>query len=445
MMTRRSHAALLSAAFILQVWGQTHQVVRVSEPGARSPVETAVAINPVDPDNFLAVSLARRSGNRAYVSRDAGKSWRTTGVQNPDGRVQGDDAVVFDSQGVAYHSYIHFVGIRESRPQRAANGIYLRTSRDGGSTWQTPLAVVDHINTVEPFEDKPWLAVDTSPDSPHRGNLYLAWTRFDAYGDPSPECRTRIVFARSQDGGSSFDMPFAISDAAGNCRDDDDTVEGAVPSVGPEGQVYIAWAGPRGLEFDRSLDGGWTFTRDRVISDNPGGWDMPIPGLERCNGMPVTAVDLSGGRHRGSIYVNWIDQRFGDPDVFLIHSRDSGQTWSSPLRVNDDPVGNGRTQFFTWLAVDPIDGSVNAAFFDRSRTQGNLTGLTLARSTDGGLTFVNHPVAIDAFDCCDPDLFFGDYIGLAAYGGRVVATFPYPEGEKQLAIYAAVFSFGSEG
>ena len=60
--------------------------------------------------------------------------------------------------------------------------------------------------------------------------------------------------------------------------------------------------------------------------------------------------------------------------------------------MNDDPVGNGAAQFFTWMAVDPVDGSVNVVFYDRRDLAGTLTGLTLARSTDGGQTFVNHQI-----------------------------------------------------
>ena len=39
------------------------------------------------------------------------------------------------------------------------------------------------VGVVVPFEDKPWLGVDRSPSSPHRGNVYVAWTRFDLFGE----------------------------------------------------------------------------------------------------------------------------------------------------------------------------------------------------------------------------------------------------------------------
>jgi hypothetical protein len=222
--------------------------------------------------------------------------------------------------------------------------------------------------------------------------------------------------------------------------DSSKTVMGAVPAVGPKGEVYVFWGGPQGIVFTQSADGGWTFGKNRVIADIVGGWDLPIKGLGRCDGLPSAGVDVSAGKDRGSIYVNWADRRHGDPDVFLIASRDGGQTWSKPLRVNDDAKGNGKEQFFAWMAVDPADGSVNVAFYDRRDQPGTRTGLTLARSVDGGRTFVNHKINQEPFEC-QPKAFFGDYLGVDAFGGRVAVLYQHFVGPKQLAISAAVFDF----
>ena len=51
-------------------------------------------------------------------------------------------------------------------------------------------------------------------------------------------------------------------------------------------------------------------------------------------------------------------------------------------------------------------------------------GEPLARSIDGGKSFVNLPLPETPFDCCAATSFFGDYNGIDAYGGRVVALFP---------------------
>jgi hypothetical protein len=86
--------------------------------------------------------------------------------------------------------------------------------------------------------------------------------------------------------------------------------------------------------------------------------------------------------------------------------------------VNNDSLHNGRDQFFQWLAVDPTDGSENVIFCDRRTDPGNRSYyLTLARSTDGGQSFKNYAWNTQLSD--PKDIFMGDYMGIAAYGGRV--------------------------
>jgi hypothetical protein len=140
------------------------RVVDVTPAGTRRPSEASVAINPLNPDHVVAVMMQSggpgepRVSNWAYTSVDGGVTWKGAAAQNTDQRVQGDDSVVFARDGRAFHGYISFDGIRVERPERASSGIYVRSSKDGAS-WNTPVAVVDHINTAIPFEDKPWVGV----------------------------------------------------------------------------------------------------------------------------------------------------------------------------------------------------------------------------------------------------------------------------------------------
>jgi hypothetical protein len=205
------------------------RVVPVSAPDARRPAEASVAINPTNADHVIATFIQSnppgqqpRSSNWGYVSTDGGLTWTGTPAANPEGRVQGDDVITFGRDGTAFHTYIAFDGIRVERPERAYSGIYVRRSHDG-VTWAPPAIVVDHVNTVIPMEDKPWTVVDRASNSPHRGNVYVAWTRFDVYGSADPAHRTWIWFARSKDGGRSFQPPIKISEGSGGAKDDDDT------------------------------------------------------------------------------------------------------------------------------------------------------------------------------------------------------------------------------
>ena len=431
--------------------GTAIRVVDITPADARRPAEVSVAINPTNPNHAIAVLLQGgasgepRVTNWSYTSKDGGLTWTPLRATNPGNRPQGDDAIVFGVDGTAFHSYIAFDGILVERPERAFSGIFVRSTKDGAS-WNAPVAVVDHVNTAIPFEDKPWVGVDRTAASPHKGNVYVAWTRFDVYGSENPAHRSRIMFSRSKDSGRTFSVPHEISDESGDALDSDNTVEGVVPVAGPNGDVYLAWAGPKGIYFDRSTDGGWTFGKDVLVSAMPGGWDLPLEGIERHNGMPVTGVDLSNGPNRGTVYVNWIDLRNGDPDVFVSASKDGGRTWGPPVRVNDDPKGS--TQFFTWMAVDPTDGSINVVFHDRRGQKGTMTSVTLARSVDGGKTFMNFALSayegktlVPPFDCCTKSAFFGDYNAIDAYGSRLIAAFPVLTANGQQKVQAAVARF----
>src|SRR5206468_7725983 len=138
-----------------------------------------------------------------------------------------------------------------------------------------------------------------------------------------------------------------------------------------------------------------------------------IPGVSRAMGFPQIGVD---GVH-GTLYVTWSDFRHGDVDVFIARSSDSGRTWTPPQRVNDDPVHDGADQFLQWMAVDPTDGAVYVQFYDRRDDAANRrTYVTLARSVDGGRTFVNYRWSDEAFE--GENAFLGDYEWLVAYGGR---------------------------
>ena len=381
--------------------------VQVNSPASTDPEEVTIAINPVDPQNLLAGANIRYY----YYSTDGGRSW-TEGKLTSAYGVWGDPCVIYDAQGKAYYGHL-------SRPP-AGQGYFLdrivvQRSADGGKTWDAGVGV-GH-NPPRAQQDKEWLAADQT-NSAYRNRLYCAWTQFDSLDSRLAKDSTRILFSLSTDGGAGWSPPVRISDTAGDCLDEDNTVEGAVPAVGPNGEVYLAWSGPLGIMFDRSTDGGSTFGKDIFVANQPGGWDFGVPGIYRCNGLPVTACDVSRSKYRGSVYVLWSDQRNGidNTDVFLAKSTDGGLTWGPARRVNDDLTVTH--QFFPWLAVDQANGNVYVVFYDRRNTIGNMTEVYLARSTDGGVTFFNTKVSSSPFSPIS-SVFFGDYTNIAAANGSI--------------------------
>ena len=370
--------------------------------------EPSVAINPRNPQQ---VSVAYQDNAHIAYSPDGGKTWdAAANTAPPDYRVSGDVSVTYDKHGHSFLCYIAFdkLGTFNYWAHGATrNGIFVRRSLDGGETWEAQDAAVAKQASEPgiPFEDKPYIVADTS-DGPYSGALYVGWTRWTLVD-------SQILLSRSTDDGKTWSEPLEIDTHRGLPRDDNGANEGFSAVAGPDSSLYAVWADGQHIVFTSSQDGGRTFAPARnVIDTAPIMFD--VQAVERCNGFPVIGIDRKSGR----LYVVWSDYRNGDIDVFCSTSADSGQTWSPPVRINSDPLHDGADQFFQWLAVDQTTGAANVLFYDRRNDpQNKEPTMALARSTDGGRTFVNYTWTTTPFD--PGRVFLGDYTGLAASGGRV--------------------------
>ncbi len=379
--------------------------IRVSSPGLYRPEEVTIAINSLNPQ----VIAAGANLDYFFISKDGGLNWESKVMSSSFG-VWGDPCVLFDGNENLYYAHLS----NSPSPGYWIDRIVVQKSIDFGKTWSDGTGV--GFNSPK-NQDKEWLAVDLT-DSQFKNNIYMSWTEFDSYGSSNSNDSSRILFSYTNDSGKRWSDPIVVSDVSGNCIDDDLTVEGAVPAVGPNGEVYISWAGLLGIMFDKSLDGGKTFGKDVFVTEIPGGWAFDVPGISRCNGLPITSCDVSDSPYRGNIYINWSDQRNGEDntDIFLIKSTDGGKTWGEVKRVNTDTTS--RHQFLSWMAVDPVTGFIYIVFYDRRNTVLNETEVYLARSVDGGETFDNFKISENIF-IPQQNIFFGDYINIAAYNKMI--------------------------
>ncbi len=365
--------------------------------------EPAIKIDPNNPARIVAGANIDNS----YISNDTGKTWKKIKLTAPLG-VWGDPCIDVDSDGNFYFFHLSNPPITVGK-------------------WIDRIMCQRLDANEEIFNYKSYLYVDGnkaqdkewSVINPKNNNIYVTWTQFDSYGSTLPTDSSSIMFAKSNDKGLTWSKATRLNSVAGDCIDSDNTTEGAVPAIGVNGEIYVTWMGPLGLVFNKSIDDGQTWMpQEKVLQDLPGGWDFNIPGIMRSNGFPIIKCDLSNSDNRGNIYINWSDQRNGiyDTDIWLIKSKDGGNTWSERIRVNNDSAG--KHQFFTWMDIDQTNGYIYIIFYDRRAYNDYATDVYMAVSTDGGNTFNNFKISDTPF-VPNSNIFFGDYINISVHNGII--------------------------
>ncbi len=413
---------LFTALLFLVIRTSSAQYTNILITNTSSPNEPSICINPKNTNQIVAGTNL----NLYYYSTNAGLNW-TKRTLTSTYSVWGDPAITVDTAGNFYYGHL-------TNPSGGyfIDRIVVQKSTNGGANWSNG-TFTGYIPPKQ--QDKEWLCVD-----PRNNNIYMTWTQFDSYGSSSPADSSTILFSRSTDAGASWSSALRINKKSGDCIDEDNTVEGAVPCTGPNGEIYVSWSGPLGIVMDKSTDAGQTWLADdKFVTTHPAGWDYAISGIYRANGLPVTACDISDGPHRGNIYINWTDQRNGatDTDVWLIKSTDGGNTWSQVKRVNDDPPG--KQQFFTWMTIDQTTGYLYFVFYDRRNYSNTQTDVYMAKSTDGGETFQNFKVSAAPFTPSS-SVFFGDYTNVTVSNGKVRPIWARAD-NTAMSIYTAIVDF----
>ncbi len=366
---------LLTFAFFssLSAESDSIKVFRIY-PSAVTQTEPIAVIDPKNP-NILFVSGVTINTNNGfksegvYFTTDAGETWFGSDTCKGAfiGNHGGDPGVAVDTNGTFVLTHIGSV----------FPGVYSHYSTNFGSSWSNAYT----ITSVQP-EDKGTTTSDHSPSSPYYGRIYTAWVNFV---NPFP-----VLVSYTTNGGVNWSSPVTLnSPPPANSS-------GGFIKTGRAGEVFVTWAGlgtsfpfPEDfVGFGKSTDGGATWSVSQNIFDVAGiKGTLAEKNNIRVNGLPVIGVDKSGGERDGWIYILTTQKNLppagSDPDIILHRSTDGGITWSQGIRVNQDPLNNGKIQYFPYIDVDKF-GAVNIIFYDDRNTSSDSAQLFFARSTDGG-------------------------------------------------------------
>jgi hypothetical protein len=225
-----------------------------------------------------------------------------------------------------------------------ATDIYVASSRDGGRIFDPPVRVNDVDGDASLGGEQP-PQVALVPRTGREPSMVVVWTAKRPGG-------TRILFARSDNGGSSFGRatPITGGEAAGNRGWESIT-------IGSDGQVAAVWldhrelaAGMPGMMQHQGHDHGATGAAkadgvaraqlSKLYFSRVGTPESP----EGSNQGQVIAAGVCyccktsvAAGPDGSLYAAWRHVYPGNiRDIAFTASRDGGRTFAPPLRVSDD-------------------------------------------------------------------------------------------------------------
>ena len=366
--------------------------------------EPSIAINKKNPVNIVGAFTS----DNIYYTLDGGVTWKTQKL-NSSHSVGGNPVLVSDDKGDIYAFHLSGPSGEGAKNEKSFDQILTHISRDGGKTWEEGAG----IGTNAP---KDQCKLSATVDS--KGNVWVAWSQFDKFQSEDENCQSNILLSSSSNG-KKWSKPLQISQTPGNCKDDDNSAEGAMAAIGVDGKAFVAWSNQNKIFLDRSFNGGGLWlTNDIAVGQQPGGWDMNIPGHDRCNGLPTLAINQTKSPSQGSLYLAWADQRNGenDTDVWFMRSTNFGDNWTNPVKLGDDK--NKRHQYLPRMTVDQTTGFIYVIYFDRDNYEDNQTDVFLAYSTDGGSSFKNIKVSEEPFTPTGSTLI--SYNNISAHKGIIV-------------------------
>src|SRR5215831_13403242 len=263
--------------------------------------ETAIAQNPNNPRQMVAGFNDYRRGDGTCgtaFSGNGGSSWTDSTMPNGFTRgtafgnvarqywqASGDPSVAWDSRGNAYFSCLVFMrGPGTTNNPDQSSGVYVfRSTGDAGASWNfTGHPVVETFDTTgNVLTDKPYITIDSNPNSPFRDRIYVTWTQFAADGS------AYIYEVHSNDYGQTFSSPVVVSTTSstlctnpgsaatphGTCNNN----QFSDPFTGSDGALYVAYANFNNtvtgkdnrsqVLLTKSTDGGQTFGAPVKVSD----------------------------------------------------------------------------------------------------------------------------------------------------------------------------------
>jgi hypothetical protein len=396
---------------------------------------------------------------RVYESTDGGRRWRSRLLPLPAGNdvcATSDPAVAVRSTGAQYYA---FLGIRCVDGIPRGSSIYLARRAGAGRRWRALPLPVSTAGRTALIDDRPSIAADNGAGSPHRGRLYVGWTRFrfdpsSIWADPDAQevdyLDVEALVSHSDDGGRHWSKPARLSQNGSPLE--------VRLSVADDGAVYATWRESKtnGIYVAKSADGS-AFGAGRLVaasvvrrqhSCQTARARIPAQPRRCVSPNPTVSVDTSAGPRRGRVYVVWGSTSLNQSQDVYVAAFDAGL---QPVlgvgriqQVNPTEAIRGRDQFLPTSAIDERSGRLWACYYETKGVGSALARFTCTASDDGGRSWLLPLPAVRWYSDesrrpANVANGYGDYEEVVVTSGRLVALWTDGRNlrKRQEEIYAA--------
>jgi len=430
---RSIRAARFEAAALMELDPRVGSNIRLGDdPPAlpsnmRAQAEPHIARSPADADVLLATFQEGRFTNGGAVdcgyglSRDGGLTWTRALIPNLTPASGGPYSRATDPvAGVAANGDLYLNTLGSTNAQFTTGAVVVSRAANGSNNFSPPVVVYQSPNNSI-FPDKNWMAINTFAGTPAPGRILVMFAFFST---TSPNA-TPIARSFSDDGGATW-SPIAFIHAATS-----DT-QGAQPVFLADGKLAVVYWNFNGttdfqddfLQAVFSDDGGTTFAPPKFIT-NVSIYDDP--GIRDGAFLPSAATD----RTTGNLYVVYQGRSSdGSPKILFTYSSNSGESWTEPNPISDNPSTAGVLN--PAISASDDGQTLTAIFYDHRDNPGSTTLVDtyLAQSFDGGATWQpNIRVSSVSTDAALAPLtpggyMLGDYLGIAGAANPNVPAVP---------------------
>ena len=452
-------------------------------------VENSIFASPLNPKVLLLSTRLLPSGSTTRTSQNAGKAGSWGNYQELETNGLSPVSLIGKHAGGTSGNgkfYVNYLGPNGQIGRDVKVVIKLETS----NPWDAPVTILDaglNPDGQGGLQNHIW--IDNTSGSAFEDRVYCGWSE-----DTGP----RVLMKRSINDGATWIPPLDQVPTFVDAQEGPRWNLGINLHSGdaPAGRLYAGFSiannqpdPAMGIGFRISLFGGESWqsacptpcsrptpttcdcnpplselTRQKILDINglPSDYLCSRGKTMKVNSYPSMAVVRTLPPHDnpsvvlGNIFIVYAAKTANTPsaetDIYVIKSTDGGDNWSTPLRVNQDPLGNNKDQWHPWISWDDCTGALVVVFYDsRDFAANEGVNTYMAVSYPPRPAHPNFPQEIAAVGdswtdfkvsdvswsgdppgaSCGQPGFAGDHIGVAARDGMAFAVWSDDRNQTQ--------------